>query len=94
MVFDTRLFVLPRGQAPAVTLTTVNLSAVSLRLIRLTERSVVAFLRDTKLGEPIESWQANNLTNHTGREVWSGSAQVAKWETNRPRARRCRCRRR
>ena len=32
--FDTRLFVLPRGQNPAITLSSVNLSAVSLKLIR------------------------------------------------------------
>ena len=84
IIFDSRLFVLPRGQTPSVTLTTINLSAVSLRLIRLTERNVVTFLRDNKMGEAIESWQASRLTDHTGREVWSGTAQVTKWESNKP----------
>jgi len=58
IVFDTRVFVLPRGQTPSVTMTTVNLSAVSFRLIRLTERNVVQYLRETKLGEPIDVWRA------------------------------------
>ncbi len=84
IVFDTRVFVLPRGQAPSVTMTTVNLSAVSLRLIRLTERNVVEYLRQAKLGEDIDVWRANNIAESSGREVWTGSAQVTKWEENKP----------
>ena len=52
IAFDTRLFVLPRGQSPSVGLTTVNLSAVSLKLIRLTERNIIALLHENKLGDP------------------------------------------
>ena len=44
--FDTRIFVLPRGQTPAIGLTTVNLSGVKLTLARLTERNVVGFVRN------------------------------------------------
>jgi len=84
IVFDTRVFVLPRGQTPSVTMTTVNLSAVSLRLIRLTERNVVEYLRQAKLGEDIDVWRANNIAENSGREVWTGSAQVTKWEENKP----------
>lgn len=84
IVFDTRVFVLPRGQVPSMTMTTVNLSAVSLRLIRLTERNVAQYLRDAKLGEPIDLWRANNLADESGREVWTGTAQVTKWEVNKP----------
>ena len=84
IVFDTRLFVLPRGQTPAVTMTTVNLSGVSLRLIRLTERNVAQYLRESKLGESLDGWQADRLASHSGREVWTGTAAVDKWETNKP----------
>ena len=83
IVFDTRLFVLPRGQTPAVTMTTINLSAVSLRLIRLTERNVAQYLRETRLGESLDLWQAGRLASHSGREVWTGSAPVEKWEINK-----------
>jgi uncharacterized protein YfaS (alpha-2-macroglobulin family) len=84
IVFDTRVFVLPRGQTSTVTMTTVNLSAVSLRLIRLTERNVIQYLREAKLGDEIDVWRANNLAENSGREVWTGSAQVTKWEANKP----------
>lgn len=84
IVFDTRAFVLPRGQALSVTMTTINLSAVSLRLIRLTERNVAQYLRGAKLGEAVDLWRANNLAEEAGREVWTGTAQVTKWEANKP----------
>jgi uncharacterized protein YfaS (alpha-2-macroglobulin family) len=84
IVFDTKVFVLPRGQTPSVTMTTINLSAVSFRLIRLTERNVAQYLRRSKLGEPVDVWRANNLADQSGREVWTGSAQVTKWEVNKP----------
>ncbi len=83
VVFDTRLFVLPRGQTPAVTLSTTNLSAVSLKLVRLTERNVAALIRDTKLGEAVERWNVEYLTENSGRLVWEGTAAVPKWEPNR-----------
>ncbi len=84
IAFDSRVFVLPHGQTPAVTMNTVNLSSVNLRLIRLTERNVARFLRDAKLGEALEPWQANRLAENSGREVWTGSAEVPKWERNKP----------
>ncbi len=84
IVFDSRVFVLPRGQVPSMTMTTVNLSAVSLRLIRLTERNVARYLREAKLGEALDVWRANNLADESGREVWTGTADVAKWVVNKP----------
>jgi uncharacterized protein YfaS (alpha-2-macroglobulin family) len=84
VVFDTRLFVLPRGQAPAVTLSTTNLSAVSLKLVRLTERNVSALLRDTRLGEAIDRWNVDYLAENSGHVVWEGKAEIPKWEANRP----------
>ena len=84
IVFDTRLFVLPRGQAPSVTMTTINLSAVSLSLIRMTERNVVPFMREAHLGTAIETWRVDNVADEKGHEVWKGTAPVTKWETNKP----------
>jgi hypothetical protein len=81
--FDTRMFVLPRGQTPALGLTTVNLSAVKLALARLTERNVVAFVRNSRLGQPVESWDADRIGEQNGRVIWQGSADIPHWEPNR-----------
>lgn len=81
--FDQRLFVLPRGQAPAITLNTVNLSAVKLTLARLSERNIVSFIRGYRLGEEIETYSADTIAEETGRVVWQGFADVPNWQTNR-----------
>jgi alpha-2-macroglobulin len=81
--FDTRMFLLPRGQAPAIGLSTVNLSTVKLTLARLTERNVVAFVRNAKLGQPVDSWDADRIGEQSGRIVWQGSADIPKWQPNR-----------
>ncbi len=83
IAFDTRMFVLPRGQTPAITLTTVNLSAVKLRLVRMTERNVAGFLRDYRLGEEIDRWAVESIAESSGSEVWTGTAEIPKWEPNR-----------
>jgi len=81
--FDTRMFVLPKGQMPAIMLSTVNISAVSLQLVRLTERNVSALLRQAKLGEAVEMWTARELADEYGRVVWTGRAEVPGWQPNR-----------
>ena len=83
VAFDTRMFVLPHGQAPAVTLTTVNMSAVKLSLVRMTERSVAAFMRDYRMGEQIDRWSVESIAESTGSEVWKGTAEIPKWEVNK-----------
>ncbi|MDE2575519.1 MAG: alpha-2-macroglobulin family protein [Rhodospirillales bacterium] len=84
ILFDTRLFVLPRGQAAAATMTTTNLSAVKLTLIRLSERSIAAVLRNNRLTQPMEAWTANNLADQHGSVVWQGSAAIPVWTANQP----------
>ncbi|HVZ08353.1 alpha-2-macroglobulin [Rhodopila sp.] len=81
--FDTRFYILPRGQAPAVTLSTVNLSAVDLKLMRLTERNIPPFLRDQKLGEPVSRYTADDIGDTNGRVVWEGKADIPDWQRNR-----------
>ncbi len=82
IVFDSRLFVLPRGQAPTLTLTTVNLSSVALKLVRVSDRNVVPFVRDNQLGRPVDVWTAKDLQRETGSLVWSGKAEIPKWRPN------------
>jgi uncharacterized protein YfaS (alpha-2-macroglobulin family) len=83
ILFDSRAFILPRGQAPRVTVATVNLPALKLRLLRVSERSLVALRENITLGREIESYQAETLQENTGRLVWEGTATLARSEPNR-----------
>ncbi len=84
VVFDTRLFVLPHGQAPSVTLTTTNLSSVKLTLQRLSERNVAPFVRDNTLGAPVDQYAARSIGSDSGRTVWQGKADIPDWQPNKP----------
>jgi len=83
IALDTRMFILPRGQVPALSVSTVNLSSVKLRLLRLSERSIADFLRDAKLGQPVESYGAEQIAATLGSVVWEGSADIPRWQPNK-----------
>jgi alpha-2-macroglobulin len=81
--FDSRMFVLPRGQTPALGLSTLNLSTVKLTLARLSERNLIGFIRNTRLGQPVDGWNGNEIAERSGRVVWEGSADIRTWQANR-----------
>ena len=75
VIFDSRMFLLPRGQAPRVSLATVNLSSVKLRVLRLAERNMVPWTRDNALGGSIERYAFSNQEDN-GKIVWEGRADI------------------
>ena len=81
IVMESRLFVLPRGQAASVSLSTINLSAVKLKLLRLSERSLVGAFRDTTPGQAIGRYDFSTMSDH-GKVVWEGRADIAHWQPN------------
>jgi len=80
IVFDARYFVLPRFQAPKLGVTTVNISALRLKLVRLTERNTVGFTAENPLGTPTDPDAADSLA---GRTVWEARLDVPDWQPNR-----------
>ena len=84
IVFDASRFLLPRGQAQQVGLATVNLSALSLRVVRVTERNLVPFGRNAwTVGEAISGWAAEELPESWGRTVWEGRVELPALQANR-----------
>ena len=81
LVFDSRMFLLPRGQTASVTLLSTNLSKVKLQLLRLSERNFAPWSRENKLGEPLESYVFNAATDN-GKIVWEGTADLPHWQPN------------
>ncbi len=83
VVFDSRAFILPRGQAPRLTVATVNVTAMTLRVARVTERNLVPFTRNWRPGEALEGWMANDAGEDMGRVVWEGRVEMPQGEPNR-----------
>ncbi|WP_431267939.1 hypothetical protein [Dankookia sp. P2] len=84
IVFDASRFLLPRGQAQQVGLATVNLSALALKVVRVGERNLVPFGRNTwTAGEAISGWAADDLAESWGRTVWEGRVELPALQPNR-----------
>ena len=81
LIFDSRLFLLPRDQKPRLSLSSVNLSSVKLRLLRLSERNLVPWTRDNALGEALERYHFEGQTDN-GKMVWEGTAAIPHWQPN------------
>jgi len=81
LIFDNRTFLLPRNQAPRVTLASVNLSKVKLKLLRLGERNLVPWSRDVQLGTDLEQYNFEGQQEN-GKLVWEGTADLPHWQPN------------
>ena len=82
LVFDTRTFLLPRGQTPSITLSSTNLSRVKLKLLRVSERNVVPWVREQGFADGDRSL-FERLTD-SGKLVWEGTADIPRWQPNQP----------
>ena len=83
IVFDSRSFILPRGQQPRLQVTTVNVAQMTLRVTRVTERNLVSLTRGWRPGERIEAWMAGGMAEEMGRIVWEGRVEMPAGEPNR-----------
>jgi hypothetical protein len=82
LAFDQRAYVLPRGQEPRITLASTNVSAVSIRLIRVAERNLVDFRRNWRPGQGLDSYLVENLADDAGTILWEGRAEIPRFEQN------------
>ena len=82
LAFDSRLFLLPRGQTPHISLTSSNISSVSVRIARLTERTMLPWARSNELGKPFGPYLTSSIDKGSARIVWSGKADIPAFRTN------------
>ncbi|HYF06056.1 MAG TPA: MG2 domain-containing protein, partial [Acetobacteraceae bacterium] len=83
IAFDTRAFLLPRGQEARVSVATVNVSSLQLRVLRVTERNLVPLRRNWTPGEAMELYSVENVSEEMGRVVWEGRVDIPRFEANR-----------
>ncbi|GGJ03380.1 alpha-2-macroglobulin [Neoroseomonas lacus] len=83
IAFDTRAFILPRGQEPRIGVATVNVNAMTMRLVRVAERNLVPLRRDWTPGQALESWSADTISDDMGRILWEGRAELRGMQVNR-----------
>jgi uncharacterized protein YfaS (alpha-2-macroglobulin family) len=83
LVFNGARYLQPKGGEATVALDSVNLSAVSLQLVKISERNLLHVMQSYPPGSgTIDSYGAQDLAQNQGRVVWTGHADVAHFARN------------
>ncbi|MDW8398120.1 MAG: alpha-2-macroglobulin [Acetobacteraceae bacterium] len=82
ILFDSRFFLLPRGQAKRVGMAVINLDRLELRLLRVSERNLIGGLRGWEPGQSLDPWQAEDIAETAGRLVWQGTVELPRGPRN------------
>lgn len=76
--FPGRAYVLPASGDQKLSMVTVNADQVDLRLLRISDRNLIRAMAEDMFATPLDSWQRDYFTDSMAREIWKGTAQVAK----------------
>ena len=76
IAFDAQRFILPRGQQARVGLGVVNLSTLQLRVLRVSERSLVPAMRYRNSVDSLAEGEADENGDSAGREIWRGQVDL------------------
>ncbi|MEP2717867.1 MG2 domain-containing protein [Pseudophaeobacter sp.] len=74
--FPGRAYVLAKTDQAALPIETVNLTEVSLRLRRVSDRNLLRSIQDGYFGRPLSQWQEEHFASDIAEEVWSGTAAL------------------
>lgn len=76
-------FILPRNASDGLPVTTVNVKAIDVRILRVSDRLLGQLRADIVDDKVIYGYDVGSFTNDQGREVWTGSMDVS-GPTNEP----------
>ena len=76
--FPGRAYVLPASGDQRLSMVTVNADRVDLRLLRISDRNLIRTMSESMFAVPLDSWQAEYFSDQMAREIWKGSAEVAR----------------
>lgn len=80
--FPGRAYVLPATGDRGLEVVTVNAEALELRLSRVSDRNLIATLRDDLFARPLDGWSASWLRDEMATQVWQGEADLAPGSLN------------
>ncbi|KFI24519.1 hypothetical protein CG50_09795 [Paenirhodobacter enshiensis] len=80
--FAGQAYILPRGADQGLPVQTVNLEHLDLRILKVSDRNLVAAIREGFMGRPLDHWDMEQLSDQMAQTVWTGTADV-KMEVNR-----------
>jgi uncharacterized protein YfaS (alpha-2-macroglobulin family) len=75
--FRSSTYVLPRSGPLGVPVTTVNVDKLKLRLLRIADRNIVRQLQSQRFLVGIDRYEADQIVEQSGEELWRGEMDVA-----------------
>lgn len=80
--FPGRAYILPRGADSGLPVNTVNLDSLDLTLMRVSDRNLVAAMREGYFARSLDAWSLDYFNAQMAEQVWQGTAEVG-MEVNR-----------
>lgn len=80
--FPGRAYILPRAADAGLPVETVNTATLDLTLMRVSDRNLVAAMRDDYFARSLDYWSNDYFTGSMAEVVWTGTAEVG-LEVNR-----------
>lgn len=74
--FPGRTYVLPRTPEAGLPVETVNLDRLDLRLRRISDRALIAAIREDYFGRPLSDYQERYFSSDFADDIWQGEADV------------------
>lgn len=75
--FPGRAYVLPSTGDRGIEVATVNTDSIDLRLMQVSDRNLIASMRNDLFARPLDRWSAQWLNDEMATEIWTGAADVA-----------------
>ncbi|TWI33836.1 alpha-2-macroglobulin family protein [Paracoccus sulfuroxidans] len=76
--FPGRGYVLPSTGDQRISMQTVNADEVALRLLKISDRNLIRAMSEDMFASPLDRWQVDYFSDQMARELWKGTATVAK----------------
>lgn len=74
--FPGRAYVLPRSADAALPVETVNVDQVDLVLRKVSDRNLVAAIKDNYFGRPLNQYEEEQFAENLSQEIWRGEGTV------------------
>lgn len=74
--FLGRAYVLPKGGEATIPVVSVNADRLAAKVFRIGDRSIAQTLGDGPFLQSLNSYQAEQIADQTGEQVWSGTIEV------------------
>lgn len=80
--FRGATYVLPKASGQQLPLTSVNLDAARLRVLRVNDRNLLREIENRRIANLLDGYDLKTIANRSGEQIWEGTLTLASGERN------------